>query len=37
MGLTMPQGSCRCASVSAWKQRPVPVKNDTPAVFAIGA
>jgi 16S rRNA (cytidine1402-2'-O)-methyltransferase len=37
MGLTLPEGSCRCASVSAWKQRPVPVKNDTPAVFAIGA
>ncbi|HET8748626.1 MAG TPA: SAM-dependent methyltransferase [Ramlibacter sp.] len=37
MGLTLPLGSCRSASVAAWKQRPAPVKNDTPAVFAIGA
>jgi 16S rRNA (cytidine1402-2'-O)-methyltransferase len=37
VGLTLPTASCRSASVSAWKQRPVPVRNDTPAVFAIGA
>jgi 16S rRNA (cytidine1402-2'-O)-methyltransferase len=34
--LTLPAASCRCASVAAWKQRTVPVGNDTPAVFAIG-
>jgi 16S rRNA (cytidine1402-2'-O)-methyltransferase len=37
MGLTLPTASCRSALVSAWKQRPAPVRNDTPAVFAIGA
>jgi len=36
MGLTLPGATCRSASVSAWKQRPAPVRNDTPAVFAIG-
>jgi len=36
MGLTLPGASCRSASVAAWKQRSAPVKNDTPAVFAIG-
>jgi 16S rRNA (cytidine1402-2'-O)-methyltransferase len=37
MGVTLPAASCRSAFVSVWKQRSVPVKNDTPAVFAIGA
>jgi 16S rRNA (cytidine1402-2'-O)-methyltransferase len=36
IGLTLPTASCRSASVAAWKQRAAPVKNDTPAVFAIG-
>lgn len=35
--LTLPTASCRSAAVTAWKQRPSPVRNDTPAVFAIGA
>ncbi|MEJ8837083.1 SAM-dependent methyltransferase [Ramlibacter sp. AN1133] len=37
MGLTLPGANCRCASVATWKHRGAPVKNDTPAVFAIGA
>jgi 16S rRNA (cytidine1402-2'-O)-methyltransferase len=36
-GLTLPTASCRSASVAAWKQRSAPVRNDQPAVFAIGA
>ena len=36
-GLTLPTARCRSAAVSAWKQQPLPVANDTPAVFAIGA
>jgi 16S rRNA (cytidine1402-2'-O)-methyltransferase len=36
-GLTLPAASCRSAPVSAWKHQPAPVKNDTPAVFALGA
>jgi len=35
--LTLPTARCRTASVSDWKQRPVPVVNDLPAVYAIGA
>jgi 16S rRNA (cytidine1402-2'-O)-methyltransferase len=35
-GLTLPAASCASASASAWKKRPAPVTNDTPAVFAIG-
>jgi 16S rRNA (cytidine1402-2'-O)-methyltransferase len=35
--LTLPGAHCRAASISNWKQRPSPVDNDTPAVFAIGA
>lgn len=35
--LTLPDARCRSASVSAWKQQPVPVVNDLPAVFAVGA
>jgi len=35
--LTLPQASCRTASVAAWKREPVPVANDLPAVFALGA
>jgi 16S rRNA (cytidine1402-2'-O)-methyltransferase len=37
VGVTLPDASCRSASVSAWKRGPAPVRNDTPAVFAIGA
>lgn len=36
-GLTLPDGRCRSAAVSAWKQQSVPVTNDRPAVFALGA
>ena len=36
-GLTLPSAQCRSAGVAAWKTRPVPVANDTPAVYAIGA
>lgn len=35
-GLTLPQGSARSLQVSAWGRQPVPLTNDTPAVFAIG-
>ena len=35
--LTLPTARCRCASVAAWKQQPVPVAVDLPAVFALGA
>jgi 16S rRNA (cytidine1402-2'-O)-methyltransferase len=36
-GLTLPTARCHTATASMWKQRPVPVQNDVPAVFAIGA
>jgi 16S rRNA (cytidine1402-2'-O)-methyltransferase len=36
-GLTLPTARCHTATVSAWKQRPAPIRNDVPAVFAIGA
>lgn len=36
-GLTLPTARCRMAAASAWKQQPVPVTNDFPAVFALGA
>jgi hypothetical protein len=32
----LPQASVRTLGVSAWRQQPPPVSNDTPAVFAIG-
>lgn len=35
-GLTLPQAAIRTLAVSAWRQQPAPVANDTPAVFAIG-
>ena len=35
-GLTLPGGQVRARTVSAWRQQPPPVKNDTPAVFALG-
>ncbi|TWO68921.1 SAM-dependent methyltransferase [Caenimonas sedimenti] len=35
-GLTLPSASCLSATASAWKKRPAPVGNDTPAVFGIG-
>lgn len=36
-GLTLPTARCHTATAAAWKQRPAPVKNDVPAVFALGA
>lgn len=36
-GLTLPSARCHTATVSAWKQRPHPVSNHVPAVFALGA
>jgi len=35
-GLTLPEGFTHSRQVKAWRQQEVPVKNDTPAVFAIG-
>jgi 16S rRNA (cytidine1402-2'-O)-methyltransferase len=35
-GLTLPQARNRSLPARAWKQQPVPVDNDTPAVFSIG-
>jgi 16S rRNA (cytidine1402-2'-O)-methyltransferase len=35
-GLTLPEGATHSRQVKAWRQQGVPVKNDTPAVFAIG-
>jgi 16S rRNA (cytidine1402-2'-O)-methyltransferase len=35
-GLTLPEGFTHSRQVKAWRQQGVPVKNDTPAVFAIG-
>jgi 16S rRNA (cytidine1402-2'-O)-methyltransferase len=35
-GLTLPQAVIRTAAVADWRQRPAPIANDTPAVFAIG-
>jgi 16S rRNA (cytidine1402-2'-O)-methyltransferase len=34
--LTLPTARCRSASVSSWKQQPMPVTADLPAVFGIG-
>jgi 16S rRNA (cytidine1402-2'-O)-methyltransferase len=36
-GLTLPTAKCRTATVAAWRKETVPVANDVPAVFAIGA
>lgn len=35
--LTLPEMQCRAGTAAWWKQQPVPVANDLPAVFAIGA
>jgi 16S rRNA (cytidine1402-2'-O)-methyltransferase len=35
-GLTLATASCRSDSAKAWKQKPQPVTNDTPAVYLIG-
>lgn len=35
-GLTLPSASIASSPVSAWRERPCPVTNDIPAVFAIG-
>lgn len=35
-GLTLPTAQCASATAAAWKKRDTPVRNDTPAVFAIG-
>lgn len=35
-GLTLPGGHTHSLTVKSWRQRPPPVANDTPAVYAIG-
>ena len=35
-GLSLPQCRCQCLTVDNWRQRPLPVDKDTPAVFLIG-
>jgi len=35
-GLTLASAACRSDSAKAWKQKPQPVANDTPAVYLIG-
>ena len=35
-GMTLPTASNHSATIKAWKQQPMPLDNDTPAVFAIG-
>ena len=35
-GLTLATATCRSDSAKAWKQKPQPVTNDTPAVYLIG-
>ena len=35
-GLTLPGAVTRCQPVLAWKKQDAPVRNDSPAVFAIG-
>ena len=35
-GLTLPGEATHSRAVTAWRQQPAPVDNDTPAVFAIG-
>lgn len=35
-GLTLPQARNRSMAVKSWKQQPMPLDHDTPAVFLIG-
>jgi len=35
VGLTLPGGFTRSASVAQWRQRPTALPNDVPAVFAL--
>ncbi len=35
-GLTLSRGICRSDSVKNWRQKPMPLDNATPAVFALG-
>lgn len=35
-GLTLSRGVCRSETVKAWRQKPSPLDNSTPAVFALG-
>lgn len=35
-GLTLPQAAIASARAADWRERPLPVSNDVPAVFAIG-
>lgn len=35
-GLTLAGASCRSDNTKAWRAKPAPLANDTPAVFAIG-
>jgi 16S rRNA (cytidine1402-2'-O)-methyltransferase len=36
-GVTLPQARIRTATAAAWKKEGVPVTNDRPAVFLVGA
>ena len=35
-GLTLATGACLCDTVKNWRQKPSPLSNSTPAVFALG-
>ncbi|WP_394755018.1 SAM-dependent methyltransferase [Rhodoferax sp.] len=35
-GLTLSRGVCRSENIKSWRQRPSPLDNSTPAVFALG-
>ena len=35
-GLTLSRGVCRSETVKSWRQKPSPLDNSTPAVFALG-
>lgn len=35
-GLTLPQARCESRTVQQWRELPVPVGNDVPAVFGLG-
>jgi len=35
-GLTLSRSVCRSETVKSWRQKPSPLDNSTPAVFALG-
>jgi hypothetical protein len=35
-GLTLSNGTCLSDTVKNWRQKPSPLSNATPAVFALG-